>query len=72
MEKKNPEQENQPDKKTKPPYLLGVLGLIPLVGFFVGVALILYGIFKYRDKKLIIIGGSCMLFTVAVYSTLFM
>jgi hypothetical protein len=58
-------------KTSNPPYLLGLIGLIPLVGFFVGVGLTLYGIFKYRDKKLIAIGVACMLFTVLVYSSLF-
>lgn len=58
-------------KKSKPPYLLGLIGLIPLVGFFVGVGLTLYGIFKYKDKILIIIGIACMIFTVAVYSSLY-
>ena len=64
---------NQEVKKniSKPPYLLGILGLIPLVGFFVGVGLTLYGIIKYKDKKLIIIGIACMIFTVIVYSTIF-
>jgi hypothetical protein len=58
-------------KNSKPPYGLGFLGLIPLVGFFVGIGLTLYGIIKYKDKKLIIIGIACMIFTVIVYSTLF-
>ena len=64
---------NQEVKKEsiKPPYGLGFLGLIPLVGFFVGIGLTLYGIIKYKDKKLIIIGIACMIFTVIVYSTLF-
>ena len=64
---------NQEVKKesSKPPYGLGFLGLIPLVGFFVGIGLTLYGIIKYKDKKLIIIGIACMVFTVIVYSTLF-
>ena len=52
----------------KPPYLLGLLGFIPLVGFFVGIGLTLYGLIKYKDKKLVIIGVLCMLFTVFVYS----
>ena len=30
----------------KPPYLLGLLGFIPLVGFFVGIGLTLYGLIK--------------------------
>lgn len=56
---------------SRAPYLLGLLGFIPLVGFFVGLGLLLYGIMKYKDKKLIVIGIACMLFTVLVYSSLF-
>ena len=56
---------------SKPPYWLGLLGLMPLVGFFVGIGLLFYGIIKYKDKKLIIIGIACMVFTVIVYSSLF-
>ena len=52
----------------KPPYLFGLLGFIPLVGFFVGIGLTLYGLIKYKDKKLVIIGVLCMLFTVLLYS----
>ena len=52
-------------------YARGWLGLIPLVGGFVGIGLIILGVFKYRDKKLIIIGTAALLFTVAIYSSLF-
>jgi cell division protein FtsB len=58
-------------KKTTPPYKLGYLGLFPLVGFFVGIGLTLYGIFRYKDRKLTVIGIACMLFTIVAYSTLF-
>ena len=61
----------EPKKQSRPPYLLGLLGIIPLVGFFVGLGLLLYGIVKYKDRKLIVIGISCMLFTIIVYSSLF-
>jgi hypothetical protein len=57
--------------KNRPPYSLGWLGIFPLVGFFVGIALVLYGIFKYKDKKLIIIGSAGILFSVIVYTSLF-
>lgn len=59
------------EKKTTPPYKLGYLGLIPLVGFFVGLGLTLYGVFRSKDRKLTAIGIVCMLFTVLVYSALF-
>ena len=57
--------------QSRPPYLLGLLGIIPLVGLFVGLGLLLYGIIKYKDKKLVIIGICCILFTIFVYSSLF-
>ena len=57
--------------KLKPPYLLGLLCLIPLVGAFVGIGLLLYGLLKYRDKWLVIIGAAGILWTIIVYSTLF-
>ena len=67
--------ENIQDKinltKTTPPYKLGYLGLFPLIGFFVGIGLTLYGIFRYKDRKLTVIGIACMLFTVLAYSALF-
>jgi len=58
-------------KKSNPPYLLGLLCLIPLVGAFVGLALLIYGIVKYKDKWLSIIGAFGILFTIVVYSSLF-
>ncbi|MDO6431107.1 hypothetical protein Q4E93_10940 [Flavitalea sp. BT771] len=60
-----------PNTRQKPPYLLGLLCLFPLIGAFVGLALLLYGIFKYKDKLLIAIGAFGILFTVAIYSFLF-
>src|ERR1700750_1332999 len=59
------------DLKSKPPYLLGLLGLIPLVGAFVGVALILYGVFKYKSKLLVIIGVLGITFSILVYSLIY-
>ena len=57
--------------KSKPPYLLGLLCIIPLVGAFVGVGLLLYGLLKSKDKWLSIIGAAGILWTIIVYSTLF-
>jgi len=57
--------------KSKPPYFLGLICLIPLVGAFVGLGLLLYGLFKYKDKWLSIIGAAGILWTVLVYSALF-
>ncbi len=58
-------------KKSNPPYLLGLLCLIPLVGAFVGFGLLLYGLIKYKDKWLSIIGAAGIAWTIIVYSTLF-
>lgn len=55
----------------KPPYKLGLLGIIPLVGFFVGLGLVLYSAFRYKDRKLTYIGVAGMAWTVIVYSLLF-
>lgn len=57
--------------KSKPPYLLGLICLIPLIGAFVGLGLLLYGIFNYKDKLLSIIGAAGILWTILFYSTLF-
>ena len=57
--------------RSKPPYLLGLLCLIPLVGAFVGLGLLLYGVIKYKDKWLSMIGAAGILWTILVYSTLF-
>lgn len=56
---------------SKPPYLLGLVCFIPLIGAFVGVALLLYGLIKYKDKWLSLIGILGILFTVGIYSFLF-
>src|SRR5262249_29855084 len=62
---------NSNQAASKPPYLLGLLGFIPLVGFFVGIGLTISGIFQYKSRKLIYIGISCMLFSVIVYSAIY-
>ncbi len=56
---------------SSPPYLVGLLCLIPLVGAFVGIVLIILGLVKYKDKLLTIIGAFGVLFTIGVYSFLF-
>ena len=52
-------------------YGRGWLGLIPLIGFFVGVGLLVLGIVRYRDKKLIWIGAAAMSFSIVLYGSLF-
>jgi hypothetical protein len=65
--------ENQPIiiNSQKPLYLVGLLCLIPLIGAFVGLVLLLLGIIKYKDKLLIVIGTFGIVFTVSIYSFLF-
>jgi hypothetical protein len=50
-------------KRAKRLYLWGLLGLIPNVGVISGLILLFKGIFQFRDKILIIIGASDILFT---------
>ncbi len=50
-------------------YGRGWLGLIPLVGLFVGIGLLVLGIFRYRDKKLVLIGFAAMSFTIILYGS---
>jgi Type II secretion system (T2SS), protein G len=52
-------------------YSRGWFGLIPLVGGFVGIGLILLGVFKYKDKKLSLIGFAALLFTITIYSSIY-
>ena len=52
-------------------YLVGILGLIPLVGAIVGLILIILGIAAFRSWKLIVIGAVSILWTIAIYGTLF-
>lgn len=61
---------NQNDQN-RPPYLLGLLCLLPLIGAFVGIAMIFYGIFKYRDNLFTGIGFFGIIFTVCIYFFLF-
>jgi len=51
-------------------YRRGWLGLIPLIGLCVGIGLLLLGIVRYKDKKLIWIGIAAIFFTVAVYGSI--
>ncbi|UEG49296.1 type II secretion system protein GspG [Ferruginibacter lapsinanis] len=54
-----------------PPYWLGLLCFLPLIGAIVGITMIIKGITKYKDKKFILIGYFGILFTITVYSLLF-
>ncbi|PZF73753.1 type II secretion system protein GspG [Taibaiella soli] len=58
-------------KNNKPPYLIGILCLFPIIGFFVGVAMLLLGIFKYRNKLFAFIGLGGILISVTVCGAMF-
>ncbi len=55
----------------KPPYLLGLICIIPLIGAFVGLVFIILGITRFKDKWFTLIGVAGIAFTVIIYSTLF-
>lgn len=67
----NSDTANTVQPKSNPPYLLGLLGFIPLVGAFVGLGLFLYGLIKYKDKWLMLIGIGGIVFSVVIYSSFF-
>jgi hypothetical protein len=55
----------------KPIYLLGLLCLIPMIGFFTGLVLLILGIAHFKDRVFIIMGAIGMLITIAIYGSLF-
>lgn len=48
------------------------LFLIPLVGFFVGIGLILLGVVKYRNRNLVLIGIAALVPSVIIYGSLYL
>lgn len=67
---------NQSSKKivqtgqNSPPYILGIICLIPLIGALAGVLFIILGVSKYKDKWFTLIGVFGIAFTISVYSWL--
>ncbi|HEY4336863.1 MAG TPA: hypothetical protein VGM89_13225 [Puia sp.] len=57
--------------KPRPPYLLGLICLIPLIGGLLGFILLLLGIIHYKDRRMIIIGAAGIFWTIIVYFCLF-
>ena len=55
----------------KPVYLVRLICLIPLIGAFAGVVLIILGLAHYKDRVFVIIGAAGILFTVIIYGSLF-
>lgn len=56
--------------KSKPPYLLGLICLAPILGGYAGLAILLFGIFKYKDKWFSIIGLAGIVWTVIFIETI--
>jgi hypothetical protein len=54
----------------KPGYLVAILCLIPVVGFFAGLVVFILGIVHYKDKVYIIMGAIGMLITIAIYGSM--
>lgn len=54
----------------RPPYLLGILCLIPLIGLFVGIVFIILGITRFKDRWFTLIGVFGVVFTIGIYSFL--
>jgi len=52
---------------SKPPYLLGLICLLPLFGASVGIGLLLSGLFRYKDKWLSIIGATGIVWSTVFY-----
>ncbi|HEV9037038.1 MAG TPA: hypothetical protein VGQ51_10465 [Puia sp.] len=56
----------------RPPYKKGFWCLIPLIGAFVGLTILLIGIFRYKDVKYTLIGLLGIAWTVIIYSSLYL
>jgi hypothetical protein len=52
-------------------YKFGLIGLVPLFGFFSGLYFLVLGVAKYRNRWLAFIGLGGMLFSVTLYGGLF-
>ena len=62
---------NREEKDIKAKLIWGWMGIVPLIGFFVGSVLLLQGIFVYRNRKLVIVGLLAMAVSLAPYGILF-
>lgn len=58
--------ENKHKEYKKPLYWSGLLCLIPVVGFFVGVVIAIRGIFKYHNWQYVIIGIIGIIFNASI------
>ncbi|WP_243348184.1 YcxB family protein [Parabacteroides sp. FAFU027] len=53
--------------KQRPPYILGISCIIPLIGAFIGILFVVLGITKYKDKWFTMIGVLGIVFTIVLY-----
>lgn len=58
-------------KKEKPPYWIGILCFIPLLGAMAGFVILILAIVKYKDKWFALIGAAGIIITIGVYASLF-
>lgn len=67
------EVDLEPIRKKTPRrlYYWGLLGLIPNIGVISGLVLLIQGINQYKDRKLIVIGVSNILFTAIFWTMLY-
>ncbi|WP_162915373.1 type II secretion system protein GspG [Paraflavitalea soli] len=59
------------NKQNNPPYWIGYFCLLPLIGAFIGIALIYMGISRYKSKPLVAIGFAGVMITVVTYYFIF-
>jgi hypothetical protein len=52
-------------------YGRGFLGLIPIIGAFVGIGLILLGVIKYRNRNLVLIGICALVPSLLIYGSIY-
>lgn len=55
----------------RPPYLLGLTCFIPVFGVYIGLAYILFGLFHYKDKLMVLMGSLGILFTFVYFGYTF-
>jgi len=55
----------------KPPYFVGLFGIIPIIGAFVGASIVIAGIFKYKNIGFTLIGIPGIVFTILIFSGIF-
>ncbi len=62
--------QSKPSFTFKPGYLLAILCVLPVVGFFVGFLVLMLRIVHYKDRVFVIMGVIGMLITVVIYASM--